>query len=338
MIYILIAAINPEKHDEILMTVMERARDNNVKFNSEKIQFRWESVKFMGNNLSFNQIRPDKKYFDAILDMKRPIDKAGVSRFLGLLKYLARFIPNLSKMTTELGKLTRLDVEFEWKKEQEEEFEKLLHVIVSEPVLTVYHPQLPVIVQTDASKDGLGRVLVQKGHPIMFASRTLTKSEQKWAQIEKELLAIVFACKRFHYFLYGREFTVESDHKPLGTLFKRDIVDVTMLLQRMFMFLLKYPHMIVDYKPGKEMLLADCLSRAQLVEEEELENLSGVILSVTRSVCLSEEYFNYYRKILKDDGNYSRVCKYVENSWPGFHQLNDLGQHFHKLKGSSKKV
>lgn len=90
------------------------------------------------------------------------------------------------------------------------------------------------MVQTDASKDGLGCVLTQKGHPVAFASRKLSKAEQKCAQIEKELLAIVFACQRFHYFLYGREFVVESDHKPLEleTLIKRDIDDVTARLQR----------------------------------------------------------------------------------------------------------
>lgn len=76
----------------------------------------------------------------------------------------------------------------------------------------------------------------------------------------------MFACHRFHFFLYGRSFTVESDHKPLETLVKRDIDDVTTRLQRMFMVLLKYPSMTVMYKPGKDMLIADCLSRAQLMD------------------------------------------------------------------------
>lgn len=114
----------------------------------------------------------------------------------------------------------------------------------------------------------------ENGHPVAYASRTLSKTEQKWAQIEKELLAIVFACRRFHYFLYGREFVVESDHKPLETLVKRDIDDVTARLQRMFMSLLKYPGITVVYKPGKEMLVADCLSRAQLPECSELSDMS----------------------------------------------------------------
>lgn len=329
---ILIFANDFESHDKILKLVVDRAREHNVKFNSEKIQYRRDSVKFMGNVISYNQVKPGRKYCEALLGMERPKDKPGVLRFLGLLKYLARFIPNLSKITAELRNLTRLDVDFKWTDKHETEFKNLLNVVASEPVLGVYDAKLPVTIQTDASKDGLGCVIVQNGHPIAFASRTLTKSEQRWAQIEKELLAIVFACQRFHYFLYGREFRVESDHKPLETLVKRDIDSVTMRLQRMFMFLLKYPQMTVVYKPGREMLVADCLSRAQLSERDELEGLSGVIHSVVESVCLSEENYNYYRKTLNEDENYARVCKYVENGWPSFHQLNDLSQHFHKLK------
>lgn len=108
-------------------------------------------------------------------------------------------------------------------------------------------------------------------------------NEQKWDQIEKELLAIVFACERFHYFFFGREFIVHSDHKPLESLMKRDIDDVTPRLRRMFMYLLKYPCMSIVYKPGKQMLVADCLSRAPLAESADMsEELSGMIHLLSR--------------------------------------------------------
>lgn len=160
----------------------------------------------------------------------------------------------------------------------------------------------------------------------------MSKSEQKWAQIEKELLAIVFACQRFHYYLYGREFTVESDHKPLETLVKRDIDDVTARLQRMFMFLLKYPQLTVIYKPGKEMLVADCLSRAQLTESTEFSDLSGVIHMVTKSACLSGETYQNYRPAAEQDEQFKRICHYVRNGWPGYHQLDNHGQTYHRFK------
>lgn len=206
--------------------------------------------------------------------MKKPESKADVLIFLGILKYLAKFIPNLLKQSAELRNLTRNDVEFKRTYNHESEFKELLGIVTSEPVMAIYNPKLPVIVQTDASTDELGCVIVQNGHLVAYASRTLSKNEQKRAQIEKELLEFVFACQRFYYFLYGREFTVETDHKPLETLIKRDIDDVTMQLQRMFMSLLIYPQMTVGFKPGKKMLVADCLSRAQLMECKDFTDLT----------------------------------------------------------------
>lgn len=96
--------------------------------------------------------------------------------------------------------------------------------------------------------------MVQEGRTIGFASRTLSKSEQKWSQTKKELLAIVFACQRFHYYLYGRKFLVETDHKPLEVLIRRDIDKVNIRLKRMMMFLLKYSMMSIEYKAGKAVL------------------------------------------------------------------------------------
>lgn len=190
-----------------------------------------------------------------------------------------------------------------------------------------------MIIQTDSSKDGLGSVLLQGGQPVAYASRSLTTSEQKWAQIEKETLAIVFACERFHHFLYGREFIVQSDHKPLETLIKRDISDVTPRLQRMFLHLLKYPGLSITYVPGKEICVADCLSRA-VVEATEAStlDLSGVIHAVTHRVCLSEENYNYYKSILNEDERYLKVVGYVVDGWPSYHKLDELSQTFHRYK------
>lgn len=167
--------------------------------------------------------------------------------------------------------------------------------IFSVPVLAIFDPKNPIVIQTDSSKDGLGSVLIQEGKPVAYASRSLTTTEQKSAQIEKELLAIVFTCERFHYFLYGREFAVQSDHKPLEALVKRDIDDVTMRLQRMFMQLLKYSGMSIKYTPGKEILVADCLSRVALPEQNpECKDLTGMVHVLTRRACLSTDNYDLY--------------------------------------------
>lgn len=90
--------------------------------------------------------------------------------------------------------------------------------------------------------------------------------------------------------------------------------------------------MTIVYKPGRDMLVADCLSRAQLPEVEEDEELSRVIHSVVKSVCLSKDNFELYGNTLRSDEQYKRICKYVESGWPGFHQLDEFSQHFHKMK------
>lgn len=151
-----IAAESEREHDEILAVVMERARINNVRFNPDKIQYRKSEVKFMGHILSNGQIRPDGKYREAILKIKKPENKQDVMRLLGLFKYLAKFIPNLSKQSAALRDLTRNDVEFDWTEAHEGEMGNLLSIITSEPVMSVYDPKELVVVQTDASKDGLG--------------------------------------------------------------------------------------------------------------------------------------------------------------------------------------
>lgn len=322
-----------EEHDRTLRLVMERASKYNIRFNDSKIQYRCSEIRLMGHIISDGTIRPDNKYIRAITDIQTPTNKTEVMRLLGLFKYLARFIPNLSKRTALMREITRKEAVWQWTAAHDEELRGLLQVISTSPVLTIYDPAKPVVIQTDSSKDGIGSVLLQEGKPVAYASRCLTKSEKKWAQIEKELLAIVFACERFHYFLYGRDFQVQSDHKPLATLINRDIDSVTARLQRMFMFLLKYPGLSIVFTPGKEMLVADCLSRAPLNDpvEDDL-NLSGLIHSITKRVCMSEENYKTCVEALQNDERYSRICKYVQEGWPSYHKLDDLSQRFYKVK------
>lgn len=215
----LVAAAGEEEHDAIVEKVLERARANNVKFNSKKLQYKQSEVEFMGNIITGNGTKPLKKYRDA---MKRPEDKGAVDRFLGLVKYISRIVPNRTQITTHLRELLRADRKFEWKGEQEKEFALIKSLIMSDKVLALFDPEKEMVVQTDASKFGLGCVLMQEGRPVAFACRTLSASEVKYAQIEKEMLAITFACDRFHFYLYGREFVVESDHQPLEALMKKD--------------------------------------------------------------------------------------------------------------------
>lgn len=114
---------------------------------------------------------------------------------------------------------------------------------------------------------------------------------------------------------------------------KRDVDDVTPRLQRMFLRLLKYPSMTITYKPGREMLVADCLSRAPLSDTNEFDNeMSTVIHSITKRACLSKGNYEHYIETLGKDERYNRIAKYVQTFWPAYHQLDDLSQRFFKYK------
>ena len=115
----------------------------------------------------------------------------------------------------------------------------------------------------DSSSEGLGAVLLQDDRPVAYVSRTLSQAEKHYAQIEKEALDIVFGAERFHQYIYGRKTEVESDHKPLQVILPKPLENASPRLQRMMLRLQRYD-LCVKYKPGKELVIADTLSRSSL--------------------------------------------------------------------------
>ena len=157
------------------------------------------------------------------------------------------------------------DVEFVMLKPQKNAFQWLQSLITKVPILQYYDPNLPIRLRTDSSLIGLGAMIEQsldgEWHPIAFASRSLDKSEQKYASIKRETLSVVFGCERFHEYLYGQEFIVQNDHKPLKTIFSRSIMSCPPRIQRFFLRLQKYSF-VLEYSPGRTMKVADTLSLA----------------------------------------------------------------------------
>lgn len=168
---------------------------------------------------------------------------------------------NLSVMCDPIRSPIHKNVVWRWTHEHEEAFSKIKEAISQAPVLKYFDSKLETTLQCDASSTGLGATLLQQGQPIAYASRALTPAEQQYAQIEKELLAVVFGMERFNQYTYGRKVLVESDHKPLEIIHKKPLISAPKRLQRMFLRLQKYEIEIM-YKPGKEMYVADALSRA----------------------------------------------------------------------------
>jgi len=140
--------------------------------------------------------------------------------------------------------------------------------VIQHPVLKYYYNSEEVTLQYDASERGLGATLMQKGQPVAFTSRMLSTTEQRYAQIEKECPAIVFGCEKFYQYISRQDkVTVESDHKPLQSFFKKSLLHAPMRLQWMMLQLQRY-NLDVMYKPGSQMLVPDHLSRAFFSETE----------------------------------------------------------------------
>lgn len=144
---------------------------------------------FLGDKLSGRGIEPDRSKIQAILDMPHPVDKKGVLRIMGMVNFISKFIPNLSTKTASLRELLNHRNEFKWTSKHEQEWKMLKSTLTKEPVLTYFDSSKRIKISTDASKDGLGAVLLQANaygwKPITYASRTMTQSECRYARIEK---------------------------------------------------------------------------------------------------------------------------------------------------------
>ena len=151
--------------------------------------------------VSAEGLKPDPDKVKAIAEYPQPQTKEGLRRFLGLVNYLGEFISNLAAVSEPLRILLKNDTEWHWLAKQEQAFQEIKCLLTTAPVLKLFDVHKEGVIETDASK--VGACLLQEGHPVAYTSRSLTASEQNYAQIEKELMAIVFACKKFHQYVYG---------------------------------------------------------------------------------------------------------------------------------------
>lgn len=320
------------EHDKTLNKVFERARECDIKFNAEKFQYRVSEVKYVGQIVSKEGIRADPQHIRAITEMRIPTDKDGVRRFLGLVSYLSKFIPNVSTITSPLRNLLKDKVDFNWLTEHEVSFKKIKDLLSSSSVLKVFNGSKPSIIQCDSSKDGIGACLIQEGHPISYASRSLTATEQNYAQIEKEMLAIVFAVQKYHNFVYGKRFVVQSDHKPLTSIVNKPMHAISSRLQRMLLKLIKYQFEIV-YVKGSEMYLADTLSRSYLEDRVSDDPDMLDVIHVVKQLPISERRVEQFIQAIHGDPVLSLVYNYCENGWPNkIQKVPPEVKHFYKFK------
>lgn len=198
-----------------LRKVLERCEERHIILNKEKPEIGLKEISFHGHVISRDGVKIDDKKVKAINDMQPPTDVSGIKRLCGMVQYMAKFLPDLSTIMEPLRELTRKDKPWHWSKDCEAAFQRIKMMLTKTLVLAYFDPGKEVVVQVDSSKDGIGAVLLQDGRPVEYASRSLTVSERNWAQIEKEASSVLYGLERFDQYTYGRNVTIQNDHKPL---------------------------------------------------------------------------------------------------------------------------
>ena len=306
-----------EDHDRNLTAFLQRCQECGLKLNVDKLKLRQTEVPFIGHVATGEGLRVDPAKVKAICEMPDPTDKAGVQRLLGLAQYLSKFLPHLSDLTKPLRELTQEEVEWCWGDAQAAALSQLKEAVTRTPVLRYYNLNDEVTLQCDASQSGLGAAMLQNGQPVAYASRALTPTETRYAQIEKELLAIVFACEKFDPYIFGRAgITVETDHKPLEAIVHKPLDRAPQRLQRMLLRLQKFD-LKIKYKKGQYMFLADTLSRAFLPQVN-VSEFTHELEAVNHEECLpvSEARWQQIRHASIDDPTLRELRAVIRGGWP----------------------
>lgn len=299
-------------HDQNLHEAMERTRKSGIKLNADKCIIKTQECSFFGMIYSPEGVRPDPAKVQTINNMEPPNDKKELRSFLGLIQYMGSFIPKLADHTANLRELLKEDMQYVWSASHTQDFNRIKQLISSETTLQYYDRQKPVTLQTDASMKGVGAVLLQDGKPIAFASKALTPAETRYANIERELLAVVYGCEKFHTYLYGRNFVIETDHRPLEQIDKKNLTKAPARLQRLLLRLQSYDYSIT-YIPGKDMLIADALSRISPNEKQEIE---GMDIKIHHMVNVSDNKLDVIRRETSKDEELQILAQVITQGWP----------------------
>jgi hypothetical protein len=271
---VIIIGTSLEDHQIQLKEVFERFRKYNLKLQPLKCEFLRKEVAYLGHIITDQGVRPDPKTTDCVTQFPVPTNAKDVKSFLGLAGYYRRFIQNFSQISKPLTALLKKDAEFAWTDLCQHSFLELKRLLSEKPILQYPDFSRPFIVTTDASNIAIGAILSQgsigSDLPIAYISRTLNKAEKNYNTTEKELLAIIWAVKQFRPYLFGRRFTVVTDHKPLTWLF--NVKDPGARLMRWRLQLEEHDYDIA-YKPGTSNTNSDALSRiAQVTSSPHTEN------------------------------------------------------------------
>ena len=246
-----------------------------MKLKRKKCALNQSQIKYLGFLINGEGLHNLPEVISAIQDAPSPTDVDQLRSFLGFINQYSKFIPHCATILSPLSSLLQKGVKWEWNTKCQSAFDSIKRAFFSSGVLVHYDPKLPLKLICDASPYGVGAALFHvfpsgEERPITFASRTLTTAEKGYAQFDREALAIVYGVKKFHHYLYGQDFLLETDHKALTWIFgsKKGIpINAAARIQRWALFLSGYRYKISHIK-GEFNVVADSLSRLPMPSSE----------------------------------------------------------------------
>ena len=327
---ILITGKTDAEHLNNLEEVLKRLHDKGLKLQKSKVQFMLSKVEYNGFDISKNEVRPTVDKVEAIHGAEAPNNVTELRAFIGLANYLRNFIPKFAQIMFPLYQLLKKDIKWKWTKTENDAFNSLKNSIGTERNLRRYNPQGDLILQTDASGVGVGATILQTNEegflqPISYASRVLTKAEQNYSNIERELLGVIFGVTKFRLFVLGRKFLLQTDHKPLTKICNEHETLPQLVSNRIkkWTMILKAYNFKISHIAGKNNVIADFLSRKPInnmtSENEKVENDLILMVRDNETVtadCIASE--TRKDKVLRE------VIEFTRNGWDSSFEDNLL--------------
>ena len=328
---ILVTGASIEEHLHTLDKVLSKLAESGLRLKKAKCIFMASSVEYLGHRIDREGLHPTDAKVQAINEAQSPKNITELKSFLGLLNYYSKFLPNLASKLSSLYQLLRKQQKWSWTSEQEQAFAAAKNMLKTSALLVHYDSHKPILLACDASPYGIGAVLsheMEDGseRPIGFVSRTLSPAEKGYSQLDKEALAIYFGVSKFHQYLYGRPFTIFSDHKPLIYLFgeHRGIPPMaSSRIQRWALALSTYQYSI-RYKSGAQHANADAFSRLPSPQSISCVSTPGDVLTLLDLLSTIPITVSQIRGWTDRDPVLSRVRGFVKSGWPGGNLGYDL--------------
>ena len=337
---ILCHAPTQREHDLRLQEVLARFLAHQVRVNWDKSQTNQKEISFLGYLVSAAGVTIDPERIRPLLEAPDPRDERGLRAFLGAVGYHAKFVPRFSELVEPLRAALRADA-WEWTAELSDAVQRVKQAVREAPALSLFDPGLPTVLETDASDIGCGACVTQTDltgarRVIAYASKSFSATERNYSVVEKEALACVWACEKFRHYLWGRRFTLLTDHQALCTIFgTKGSNRVGRRIARWEARLLEFSFQ-VQYVRSANNAVADGLSRLPVAETWWPDDDDVQIAALTTAVAISETEFEEASAV---DEQLGVVQEYVKAGWPrrrrdvdqraaGFHQIrHELSSH-----------